>query len=283
MIKDLYILSKPGIVRGNLVTAAAGFLFAANGNINIEKLLFLLVGVSLIISAAGIINNFIDKNIDAKMTRTKNRPFVTGSVRPKIGLTFAAVIGLIGFSILIFEINTLTFLLGLVGFVDYLAVYGWFKRRSRHATLIGSISGAVPITAGYTAAANNFDQAAMILFLCLVFWQMPHFYAISINRLDEYKSAKIPTLPLAKSINTAIQQINLYICLFIVTATSLYVLGYANVVYLIVMLACSFWWLGKASNGFSAKNKKLWARSMFATSLNVMMIFSVLLSVNSLL
>ena len=194
-LKDYYYLIKPGIIYGNAINTAAGFFLAAKGNIDFLLLLKTLGGSSLIIASACVFNNYIDRDIDSKMTRTKNRTLVRGAVPDPIALLYGSLLGVIGFGVLIIYTNVLTVLVGATGMFFYVVMYSIWKRRSPYGTLVGSISGAVPPVAGYSAVTNSLDVGALILFLVLVFWQMPHFYAIAIRRREEYKEAGIPVLP----------------------------------------------------------------------------------------
>jgi heme o synthase len=278
-----YLLTKPGIIRGNAVTALAGFLLAAGTEINLGLLIAVLAGISLVIGSACVFNNYIDRDIDEKMERTKNRGLVSGEISPVNAIIYATLLGIIGFVILLVYTNLLTAFLGLIGFIDYVILYGISKRRSPLGTIVGSISGAMPIAAGYTAVTNRFDLGALLLFVILVCWQMPHFYAIAIYRLNDYKEAGLPVLPIKKGIYRTKVQMLLYLLAFIAAIVSLTALGYTGVVYLAVMLALSLYWLWRGLQGFSTSNDAKWARNMFLFSLIIILVFSLMISVDSLL
>ncbi|MBW3569162.1 heme o synthase [Candidatus Parcubacteria bacterium] len=281
-LKKYYYLTKPGIIRGNLITAAAGFLFASKGNVDLGLLAATLAGIGLLIASACVSNNYIDRDIDAKMARTKKRSLVTGEISAKQALIFASILGASAFGLIASYVNWLTFFLGLIAYVDYIVLYGWTKRRSIHATLVGTVAGAMPITAGYTAASNSFDAAALLLFLILVLWQMPHFYAIGIYRGREYKAAKIPVLPLVHGNLAAKRQIIFYILGFILLSGLLSSLGYTGTIYLFVVTIAGFWWLWQGLQGFKASDDLRWARKMFGVSLVVLLVFSIMISLDSL-
>ncbi len=280
MFKNYYLLTKPGIIRGNAITAVAGFLLASKGNIDIWLLLATIAGISLIMASGCVFNNYIDRNIDKKMTRTKSRALVIRSVPAINALIYASLIGIAGFILLSIYTNLTTVIIGVIGFVDYIVLYGLAKRRSVHGTLVGSISGATPPVAGYTAVTGSLDVGAILLFLILVFWQMPHFYAIAIRRIDDYKKANIPVLPIKSGMKQTKIQIFLYIIAFICATTLLFIMGYAGITYLIVMLGVELYWLWIAGKGFEAKDNNLWAKSLFVFSLKVLLLFSVMLSID---
>jgi protoheme IX farnesyltransferase len=283
MFKTYYSLTKPGIIYGNILTAAAGFLLASRWHIDFSLLFGLIVGTSLVIGSACVFNNVIDRGIDIKMARTKKRALVSGAVTPRSALVYATVLGLIGFTTLIALTNWLTVVVGIVAFVDYVVLYGLSKRRSVYGTIVGSISGAAPIVAGYTAVTDRFDRAALLLFLILVFWQMPHFYAIAMYRLKDYTAANIPVLPRVSGMKNTKIQIMAYIVAFAAACTLLTVFGYTGVIFLIVMLVISAAWLWQGYAGFTTREDTAWARKMFFYSLIVMVTLSVMLSVGSVL
>jgi protoheme IX farnesyltransferase len=281
LIKKYYQLTKPGIVRGNLITAAAGFIFASKSNFDFSLFLALAVGISAIMASACVFNNYIDREIDAKMSRTKSRAFASGDISVGRAMTFGAVLGIFGFLTIGLLINPTTFILGLVAYVNYIVFYGIAKRKSIHGTLVGSISGALPLTAGYTAVINKIDLVTVTLFLIMVFWQMPHFYSIAIYRIKDYKAAKIPVLPIMKGMPATKISIVIYMLLFSIAVFYLYFAAGMSYVYLVVMSGAVIAWFNYAFKGFKTKNDKAWAGKMFSQSLSVLMIFSVLISIDN--
>ncbi|GAC1502427.1 MAG: heme o synthase [Candidatus Saccharimonadales bacterium] len=275
-----YQLTKPGIIYGNALTAIAGFFFAAQGNINLKLFAFSILGICLVIASACVVNNYIDRGIDAKMTRTKSRALVIGNISEQNALIFAAGLGLCGFTLLFMYTNILTLGLGLVGFVFYIIVYGISKRRSVYGTLIGTISGAIPPLAGYCAVTNQISYQAVILFLILVFWQLPHFYAIAIYRQKEYSTANIPVHPVIKGSSNTHIMILIYIILFAAACISLYVLNYASIYFLVAISLVSIGWIRLAILGITANTIDS-ARSIFLFSLITIIVFCVSLSLDA--
>lgn len=283
-LRAYYYLTKPGIIYGNIMTAAAGFLLAAKGHINILLLLVTLAGTSLIIASACVFNNYIDRDIDKKMARTKKRALVSGNISARNALVYASALGLTGGAILGYRVNGLVLGIGLVGFVSYVGLYTYAKRKTLWGTEIGSISGATPIIAGYCAVTNNIDTGAVLLFLIMVLWQMPHFYAIAIYRLDDYSKAKIPVLPAVKGILATKARMTTYIAFYFLAAYLLFATGYANTwTYLLVMGGLCAYWLRLALQGRQAADDAVWARKLFFFSLKVLLMFCLLLATNSLL
>lgn len=246
-----------------------------------KLLLAMLVGTSLVIASGCVLNNYLDIGIDKRMARTKKRALVTGTITPKNALIYATILGLSGEIMLLIFTNLLTAFIGLFGLFVYVIVYGVVKRRSIHGTLVGSLSGAVPPVAGYTAVTGNLDWAALTLFLILVCWQMPHFYAIAIYRFDEYRAAALPMLPIVNGLRATKLQILNYCLFFLVACQLLTLLNYTNLTYSAVMAIIGCAWLGLAATGFSKKDDVVWAKQMFGASLLVLLIFSATLALTS--
>lgn len=283
MLKAFYTLTKPGIIYGNLITAAAGFLFAARFHINLALLAFTLLGTAMVIGSACVFNNCIDRDIDRKMERTKERALVHGTITLKSALIYGTLIGLVGFLILALHTNLLVVIIGAIAFVDYVVFYGIAKRKTPHGTIIGSISGAAPIMAGYCAVSGHLDGAAWLLFLILTFWQMPHFYAIAMYRAKEYKAAGIPVLPLRSGMHTTKVQIILYVLGFGAANIALTLFGYAGYTYLVVMSIVSLIWLFLGFRGLTLTDSSKWARGMFFFSLLTILVLSAALTVGKIL
>lgn len=282
-LKLYYRLTKPGIIYGNLLTAIAGFFLGAMGHFHLGLFLAMSIGTSLSIGSACVLNNYIDRNIDKKMTRTKNRALATGTISVRNAIIYAGMLGIAGIVILYFYTNLLTVVVGLIGVIDYLLFYGIGKRKSVHGTLIGAISGATPIVAGYTAATNRFDLTALLLFLVLVVWQMPHFYAIAIYRLKDYTAAHIPVMPVVKGISATKIQILIYILVFFLSILLLSFFGHTGAVFLITMGALSMFWLYKGVLGFGKVDDEKWARTMFVVSLLIITGLSLIIPLDSIL
>ncbi len=287
MFKDYYRLAKPGIVYGNLVTTIAAFLYASQWQLTSaaiwEEFLATIVGLGLVIASACVFNNYIDMDIDAKMARTKDRPLVSGAISETAALFYGLVLGILGFGLLMAFVNAAATTVALAGFVVYVFAYTYAKRVTSLATEIGSISGAVPILVGYVAVTGGLNGAAWILFFVLVFWQMPHFYAIAMFRSEEYAAAGIPVLPLKRGTRATTTLALLYISLFALAVFALTYFGYAGNLYLIVVELAALAWFWYATHGFSAADAHLWARRLFFVSLCVLLVFSVMLSLAAVL
>lgn len=262
---------------------SGGFLLAARGRIDIGLFIAALVGLALVVGSACVFNNYIDRDIDQKMARTKKRALVSGLVKPRTAIFYACALGIVGTIILSVWINRLATFMALGGFFFYVVVYGAAKRRTVHGTVIGSISGAIPPVVGYSAVTGHLDKGSLIIFLILVFWQMPHFYAIALYRMADYKAAGMPVLPLRKGLRATQVQILLYICGFIAATSLLSVFGFTGYTYLIITAALGLMWLVRGLQGLTTSDKKLWGRKMFLFSLIVILGVSMMMAVGPLL
>ncbi|CDH32895.1 heme o synthase [Xenorhabdus bovienii] len=282
MIKQYLQVTKPGIIFGNLISVVGGFLLASKGVIDYPLFFATMLGVSLVVASGCVFNNYIDRDIDRIMERTKNRVLVKGLIDPKISLIYASVLGIAGIVLLYVAANALAMQLALIGFLIYVGVYSlYMKRKSVYGTLVGSLSGAAPPVIGYCAVTGQFDTGALILLLIFSLWQMPHSYAIAIFRFKDYQAANIPVLPVIKGISVAKNHITLYILAFMVATLMLTISGYAGYKYLIVAAAVSIWWLGMALSGYKTANDRIWARKLFMFSIVAIMSLSVMMSVDS--
>ncbi|WP_241645393.1 heme o synthase [Rosenbergiella metrosideri] len=282
MIKQYLQVTKPGIIFGNLISVIGGFLLASKGSIDFRLFFVSLIGVSLVVASGCVYNNVIDRDIDHKMERTKNRVLVKGLISTKVSLAYATLLGIAGFAVLYFGANPLAMWLSVMGFVVYVGVYSlYMKRNSVYGTLIGSLSGAAPPVIGYCAVTGNFDAGALILLAIFSLWQMPHSYAIAIFRFKDYQAANIPVLPVVKGISVAKNHITLYIIAFMVATLMLSLGGYAGYKYLVVAAAVSLWWLGMALSGYKSENDdRVWARKLFVFSIVAITALSVMMSVD---
>jgi len=280
-IRVYYQLTKPHVTYGNAITAVAGFLLAANGSIHLLPFLALTIGMTLVIASACVINNYLDIDIDSKMERTKKREMVRGVIPGRHAVIFSIVLGVIG-TLLLLATNVLTAIIGVLGWITYVWLYGaWSKRQSIHGTLVGSISGAAPILGGYTAVANTIDTGAVLVFLILFLWQLPEFYSIAIYRRAEYKAAGVPVMTVVKGIKNTKTQIFLYTVAFVIATILLYVTKYTGITYLIVMGVLGAYWIWLGAKGLRASDDNAWSRKMFKFSLTVLVVFSLMISVDA--
>jgi protoheme IX farnesyltransferase len=273
-LRNYVMLTKPGIIIGNAITAIGGFAFASKGYFDFWLFLAMLEGLCLIIGSACVFNNYIDQKADRQMLRTKNRPLARGDIASKRALIYGSILLICGSGILLTFTNFLTLFVSITGFIIYVGLYSFLKYQTVYATLIGSFAGAVPPVIGYVAVTGTYDLTALLLFATVAFWQMPHFFAIAIRRLDDYRAASIPVLPLVKGIKATKIQTLLYLFFFLLIAPALFWLRVVGPVYVSLMTCVGIVWLFLGIRGFWIQDDHKWASQMFIFSLLVIMTFS---------
>lgn len=281
VIKQYYQLTKPGIVYGNAISTIGAFFLASGKHINWWLGLATVTGTALIIASACVFNNYFDQDIDAKMSRTKHRALASAAIEEEYALIYASILGIIGTIILSLWVNRLTVFIGMLGWISYVWWYTSLKRKTWHATLIGTLPGATPIVAGYTAVTGRIDLGAILLFLIMVMWQMPHFYAIAVFRRDDYAAARVPVITVVKGIRATVPYIVWYTAGFAVATTLLALYGYASFSFFIILAVISLYWLSIGFRGFHKNTDTTrWARKMFGLSLFTLLILSLTLAIN---
>lgn len=264
-VRDYYRLTKPGIIRGNLVHILAGVIFAHAYGFAWQSVVGVLVGTGLVIASACVVNNYTDRGIDERMKRTRTRASVTGAVSLQSAMIFASLLFLVGFAVLLTMTNLLVAIIGLTAYVFYTLFYAIAKRKTVHSTLVGAIPGALPALAGYAAVGGRLDMAAWLLFLLILVWQMPHFYAISIFRREEYKEAGLPVLGVVKGFKEVRRQMGLYMLVYLLVVILIIVSGSINLLGGAVLLLGAIYWLRMFLRRVQDEDK--WARAVFGSSL----------------
>ena len=279
MFKHYVSVTKPGIIIGNLIAAVAGFLLAAQGDINVLGFVAMCLGTVFVIASGCVVNNIVDRDIDKLMTRTQNRALVLGLISEKNAKIYAVGLGLAGFLILALFSSTAAFLFAVLGFAVYAGLYTLqFKRKSTYGTLIGSISGACPPVIGYCAASGVFDMGALTLLLTFCLWQVPHSYAIAVYRFNDYKKANIPIMPIVAGVSSARKHMIAYIIAFTLMALMLFVFNYVGVVYAAATLLVGVVWLMITIFDYKRFDNKVWARRVFIVSIVAIVSLSVVMS-----
>jgi protoheme IX farnesyltransferase len=280
-VKNYFLVTKPGIIFGNLVSVAGGFFLASKGRVDSAVLLPTLIGMSLVVASGCVFNNCIDRKIDRKMTRTRDRVLARGIMSPVAAVLYGSLLGIAGTATLLATTNMLCVGVVLGGFTIYVGVYSlYLKRRSVLATLIGSLAGAAPPLAGYCAAGNCFDTGAVILLSIFTLWQMPHSYAIAVFRYRDYAAAAIPVLPVKRGIEVTKRHVFGYMLAFVVAVLMLTVEGYTGYTYFAVAAATGLSWLYMAWSGYKPCDERLWAKRVFVFSIVTITVLNVMMSID---
>jgi protoheme IX farnesyltransferase len=229
----LYELTKPGITRLVLVTTAAGFYLAGGASSSLLTFINALFATALVASGTNALNQWWERDADAHMRRTAQRPLPSGRVSSREAMLFAWGISIVGLVYLALFVNTLTAFV--VGFTlgSYVFIYTPLKRKTWYSTLIGAVPGALPIIAGWTATGRPLNEAAWALFGIMFLWQMPHFFALAWIYREDYRNAGFQMLTVVDSSGTrAAWQALLYTAALIPISLLPTVFGLTGVVYL---------------------------------------------------
>lgn len=270
-------LTKPGIIFGNLTSVLGGYFLAANGHLAAPvPLLATLLGTALVIGCGCVLNNCVDRDIDRRMVRTCHRALAIRAVTVPTAAMYAVALGASGFGVLWAGSNALSCLLALAGLIIYVGVYTcWLKRRSHWATLVGSLSGAMPPVIGYCAVTGSFDLTALMLIAVFCTWQMPHSHAITVMRHEDFRAARLPTLTLSQ----ANVQIQAYLLVFLACATLLGVVAQMSALYFCAVLGCGGYWWALAASTMRLANPVRWARKVFGFSIVLVLVLNLSLAI----
>ncbi|MCZ8517507.1 heme o synthase [Paenibacillus filicis] len=280
--KDFVQLAKPGIIFSNLITAFGGFWVASKWNIDWALMIYTLIGTALVMGGGCVLNNYLDRDLDIKMARTQNRPTASGKISAQTVLWYGITLSIAGVALLWFGANSIAAMLGLIGLFLYVWVYtAWFKRTSVWNTFVGSFSGAMPPVIGYCAVHPNPDTGALLLFLIMFLWQPPHFWALAIRRMEDYRNAGYPMLPVVKgTYQTKISMIR-YVVLLVPVSMLLSVYGYAGQIYFYASAVMGLYWAYLCIKGFKAEDEELWAKKTFIYSINYLTLLFIIMVINT--
>ena len=232
LVADYVDLTKPKVQSLLLFTTVATMEVA--GNPSAGRIALTCVGGYLSAGGAGAVNHYYDRDIDARMARTADRPVPSGRVSPRAALIFGIVLAALSFALMSETINLLAASLALAGFVGYVGVYTiWLKRRSTQNIVIGGAAGAMPPLVAWAATRGSLSWTAVYLFAIVFYWTPPHFWALSLLMKDEYADVGIPMLPVVKGEHETRKQILLYTLLLYAVTQLPFCAGGFGVIYLV--------------------------------------------------
>lgn len=273
-----WVLCKPNVVLLMLLTVSIGMILAAQEPLNIGLLFATNMGVGFCAAAAATINQWVDRRIDTAMKRTQHRPLVKGKVTPQQALLFSAVLALIGQTILMFWVNALTAWLTFATLIGYAVIYtALLKRATPQNIVIGGLAGAMPPLLGWTAVTGEIGSGGLLLVLIIFVWTPPHFWALAIHRIDDYKKAKVPMLPVTHGIQYTKQQMVLYTILLFAVSLLPFITGLLNEIYLlsaIILNTIFLYWVFKLIYSPSTKTA---IRTFVYSIIYLMMLFVAML------
>ena len=276
-------LTKPSIIYLLVLTAATSMFLADGFGGDLSKVIFGLFGIALIASSSAVINQILDVEIDSKMARTKNRPLVKGEISATSAKVFSGILLASG-TILLFAFNNiLTLSLTLFTWAFYSFFYTKIlKFAGTQNIVIGGIAGAMPPLLGWTAITNSIDALPLLMVLIIFIWTPPHFWALSINRKQDYVAAKIPMMPVIKGTEYTKLQIALYSVLLAVISIFPFATGYLGGFYFISASVLNAAFIGLAIALIFDKSNRL-ALPLFLYSIVFLTILFICMALDELI
>jgi protoheme IX farnesyltransferase len=241
-------LMKLRVVELLLVTTVPTMIVAKQGWPSLGLVLATLLGGTLAAGGANAINMVIDRDIDAKMERTKNRPLITGVMTPRAALIFAIGLELVAFVELWVLVNLLSAVLAVSATLFYVFVYTiWLKRRSSQNIVIGGAAGAVPVLVGWAAVTNSLSWAPVIMFVIIFIWTPPHFWALAVRYRDDYAAADVPMLPVVASLERTTLEMLVYTVVLAAFAMLLGPVAHLGLIYALSALLLNIGFIAMAA------------------------------------
>jgi protoheme IX farnesyltransferase len=240
-IADFFELTKPRITFLVLVTTLVGFYMGSRDGMSLLLLFHTILGTGLVAGGASALNQYFERELDARMVRTRTRPLPDGRLSPNEALVFSGIVSAAGVVHLLYFVNTLTAALGAATLAGYILVYTPLKTRTTLCTIIGAFPGAAPPLMGWTAARGELDVVALSLFAILFLWQMPHFFAIAWIFTEDYTRAGFS---MHVSGERTGRQIIFFCCVLIPVSILPTVFGLTGMIYLIGAILLGFIYLG---------------------------------------
>ncbi|MEY2417993.1 MAG: heme o synthase [Actinomycetota bacterium] len=258
-------LTKPRIIELLLVTTLPTMVVAQRGLPPVWLMAVTMAGGSLAAGGANAINMVVDRDIDAQMERTKNRPLVTGAVTPGHALIFAIALEIGAFALLWSTVNLLSAVLAVSATAFYVFVYTmWLKRTSTQNIVIGGAAGAVPVLVGWAAVQNRLGLAPFLLFAVIFAWTPPHFWALAIRYREEYAGVDVPMLPAVASHQSTSRQITVYTVALWVISLAFAPAAHMGLIYIVAatVLGAVFLWYAVALQRDGSRAMKLFHYSI---------------------
>ncbi|MBV1906933.1 MAG: heme o synthase [Pseudomonadales bacterium] len=232
--RDYLEMCKPRVILLMLLCTLAGMYLSTSGSVPVDLIISCLVGVALVAGSAAVVNHIADSHIDARMARTRDRPVADGRISNRQGLIFSAVIGTIGVFVLFHYVNPVTAWLNIASWVGYGLIYTlYLKRATPQNIVIGGLFGAAPPLFGWTAVTGNIELGGVLLVLIIFTWTPPHFWALALDRKDEYIKADVPMLPVTHGDVYTRWHILFYTIALLGVSIAPYFIGMSGLIYLV--------------------------------------------------
>ena len=227
-------LTKPGVQALLFVSCITGMLIASDFYPPVEVFIAGLMGISLLAASSAVINHIFDVRLDSLMERTSSRPIVKGYISRRQAIVFSVALFVLGSFLLLYFTNPLTWILTALTFIFYGFIYTkYLKFMTSQNIVIGGLAGAMPPLLGWTAVSNSIDPNALLLVLIILVWTPPHFWSLAIHKVEDYKEAGVPMLPVQKGIPFTKQHILLYTVLLMAVSLLPFSVGMFGIIYFI--------------------------------------------------
>ena len=270
-------LTKPRIAFMLVLTAAAGFYLGSSEGFNFALFTNSMIGIALLAFGVATLNQYIERKTDALMDRTARRPLPSNRLAPNEALVFGIVQCAVAELYLLFLVNGLTALLGLIVIVGYVLLYTPLKTRTSASTAIGALPGAMPPLMGWTSAADSINLGAWTLFALLFLWQFPHFLAIASMYKEQYAKAGIKMLPtLEKDGKITARQIVMFSILLVPVSLAPFFIGMSGIYYLIGASVLGIWFLWTSIEAARAKTVEKSRKLLLVSVLYLPIIFALM-------
>ncbi len=277
--RELVSLTKVGITVANVMATFAGMWAGSQGHVHFGTMAATLIGTALIVASGASLNNYVDRDIDGSMSRTKKRVVANGKVSADTAFTLGLTLGVIGMLVLVFLVNLTAALLGFIGLIFYGYIYSvWLKRTTTLNTVLGGIPGAIPPLIGWAAATGGtLDLAAWAMFCTFFLWQPPHFLPLALKRVEEYRSAGVPMLPVVRGATETKRQIAVYAVALLPVSLVMGITGEEGPLYWIPAGVLGLIFAYRGIQGLYAKDDIAWANKIFGFSLIYLMALCLIL------
>ncbi len=237
VLSDFVEICKPRIALLVLVTTFSGMWLASSANLSFDLIFLTLLGTGLASAASGAFNNYVDREVDKLMARTRTRALPCSRLHPQQALWLGVMLSLWSFAILFYLVNPLTAFLVQATTFFYVVIYTmWLKRTSPLCTEVGGVAGAMPPVIGWAAVTNEIAWPALVMFLIMFIWQPPHFWALALLRKDEYRKANLPMLPVVSGDRATKIRMLLYTIALVPASLAMYYLDLVGPTYLVLAL-----------------------------------------------
>lgn len=279
-IRSIYELAKPKVVGLIVFTAFVGMLLASPpGLLDGERVFFALLGIALASAAGAAINHLLDERFDAMMDRTHNRPLPTARVNNREVLAVALSWAALSMGILVWQVNVLTAVLTFMALIGYAVIYTVYLKHSTPQNIVwGGAAGAAPPLLGWTAMTGQVTVEGLILFLIIFLWTPPHFWPLAIRRVEEYRRAGIPMLPVVKGIQHTKYQILLYTMVLVSVSLLPTTVGMSGLPYFIAAVILGGVYLMYAWRLYRDPENRLAMPTFGYSILYLMLLFTALLA-----